>query len=162
MSVPPPASSWAAPPEFYIDENMAGRSVRRMLEDLGYCVHTPASVFGGDRLRQGISDEDWLPVVGSSGWAVFGRDQRILERPAELRAYLEARVHMFLLPGSATLADLLELLRHNLAEVCALATARRPNVYWLERRRVVPYERRVAELDRRRRARERPGQSESS
>jgi hypothetical protein len=151
MSAPPPASSWAAPPEFYIDENMAGRSVRRALEDLGYRVHTPPSVFGGVRLAEGLSDEDWLPVVGSKGWVVFCRDQRILDRPAELTAYLNARVHMFLLPGSATLAEILELLQTNLAEICALATARRPNVYWLERRRVVPYERRVAALDRKRR-----------
>ena len=129
---------------------MAGRSVRRALEDLGYRVHTPASVFGGDRLEQGVSDEDWLPVVGANGWVVFCRDQRIMDRPAELTAYLKAKVHMFLLPGTATRAQILELLQVNLVEICTLASARRPDVYWLERRRVVPYARRREALDRRR------------
>jgi len=45
-SGPPHASFWAEPPEFYIDENMAGRTVRRFIADLGYVVHTPAAVFG--------------------------------------------------------------------------------------------------------------------
>jgi hypothetical protein len=34
-SGPPPASSWAAPPEFYTDENTGTRAVRRRLTDLG-------------------------------------------------------------------------------------------------------------------------------
>jgi len=41
-SGPPHASFWAEPPEFYIDENMAGRTVRRFITDLGYVVHTPS------------------------------------------------------------------------------------------------------------------------
>ena len=130
---------------------MAGKSVRKFLDGLGYSVHTPASVFGRGRLDQGLSDEDWLPVIGTNGWVVFCRDQRILDRPAELQAYLKARVHMFLLPGSVRLTEILELLTSNLAEICALAAARKPNVYWLAKGGVVPYERRIAELDRKRR-----------
>lgn len=129
---------------------MAGRSVRKVLTDLGYTVHTPTSVFGRERLVQGLRDEEWLPIVGSNGWVVFCRDQRILDRPAELQAYLGARVHMFLLPGMAARSEILLLLTENLADICTLATARKPNVYWLMRRRVVPYERRVQELARRR------------
>lgn len=113
MSAQPHASSWAAPPEFYIDENMAGRSVRRFIAGLGYTVHTPASVFGRTRLEQGLDDEDWLAVVGPKRWAVIGRDQRILDRPWELAAYLKAKVHMFLLPGEAKRDEILALLAHN-------------------------------------------------
>ncbi|WP_373294757.1 hypothetical protein, partial [Dactylosporangium sucinum] len=95
-SGPPHASSWAAPPEFYIDESLGGRTALRYITGLGYRVHSPASVFGTDRLQQGLADEQWLPVVGRNGWTVFGRDQRILDRPHELAAWLDAKIHMFL------------------------------------------------------------------
>jgi len=148
---PPRASSWAAPPEFYIEENLAGRTIRRFIADLGYTIHTPAEVFGWERLRQRLHDEDWLPVVGRNGWVVFGRDWHILDRELELRAYLAAQVHMFLLPGEATRAELTELLALNLRSICAAAMARRPNVYWITRSGLVPYERRRSQRERRRR-----------
>ncbi|MBQ0900477.1 hypothetical protein [Micromonospora sp. U21] len=149
-SAPPRASSWAAPPEFYIDENMHGRTLRRFIADLGYRVHSPASVFGRDRLEQGVRDEDWLPVIGSRGWVVFGRDQNILRREVELRALLDAKVHMFLFPGDVLRQEIIDLVQANLGAICALASARQPNVYWLRRDRVVNYEQRRAELARRR------------
>lgn len=114
------------------------------MADLGYVVHSPASVFGKERLDEGLQDEDWLPVVGAKGWVVFGRDRNILERELELRAYLEARVHMFLLPGSITRDHILELLAANLADICALASARQPGVYWLTASGVVDLPRRRA------------------
>jgi len=130
---------------------MLGKTVRRFLTDLGYTVHTPVSVFGRERLEQRLDDRDWLPVVGTSGWAVFGRDQRILDRELELQALLDARVHMFLLPGTAMRPQIVHLLTVNLAHICALAVARRPNVYWLTPNSVIDYERRSADLARRRR-----------
>jgi hypothetical protein len=152
MSEPPHASSWAAPPEFYLDENVAGKTARRFISDLGYTVHTPASVFGRAALDGHLYDERWLPVAGARGWAVIGRDQRILLREHELRAYLEARVHLFLLPGEITRNQIVDLLRKNLREMCSLASARRPNVYWLTRDGIEPHERRVARRTRRQRA----------
>ncbi|MFF0879837.1 PIN-like domain-containing protein [Micromonospora aurantiaca (nom. illeg.)] len=146
----PHASSWAAPPEFYIDENMHGRSLRRCIVDRGYQVHSPASVFTRERLEQGLTDEDWLPVIGEKGWVVFGRDQNILKRELELQAFLKAKVHMFLFPGDATRDHIIELVRLNLAQICALASARRPNVYWLRRDSVISYEERRADIHRRR------------
>jgi hypothetical protein len=129
---------------------MAGKTVRRLLTDLGYVVHTPASVFSRERLQLTVEDEDWLPVVGSHGWAVFCRDQQILDRPAELQAYLAAKVHMFLLPGSATRDQIASLVTLNLTAICTLAAARQPNVYWLTPNKVINYERRKAEVVRRR------------
>ena len=46
---------------------MAGRSVRRFIADLGYRVHTPAEVFGKERLDLGLGDDVWLTVVGAKG-----------------------------------------------------------------------------------------------
>jgi hypothetical protein len=114
-------------------------------------VHTPSSVFGRERLDVTLEDADWLPVVGARGWVVFGRDQQILYRPSELKAYLSAKVHMFMLPGAATRDQILDLVSSNLREICELAVARKPNVYWLTKARVVPYERRRADMLRRQR-----------
>jgi hypothetical protein len=100
-----------------------------------------------------LDDADWLPVVGQEGWAVIGRDQHILDRPWELEAYLEARVHMFLLPGEATREEIIALVSRNLAEVCAMAAARKPNVYWMTAHGLVNYEKRQAQRKRRRRNR---------
>lgn len=154
-SAPPPASSWAAPPEFYIDASITGRTAYNFVRNLGYVVHTPRSVFGRQRVEQGLDDVDWLPVVGDNSWVVIGRDQRILDREIELNAYLAARVHMFLLPGEALRQQIVELLGINLSQMCTLAAARRPNVYWLTRGGVVPYERRQATRARSRRRRRR-------
>lgn len=69
----------------------------------------------------------------------------------ELTAYLNAKVHMFLLPGEANREEIINLVAANLAKVGALAVARRPNVYWLMRDGVMDYERRLATLARKRR-----------
>lgn len=129
---------------------MDGRTVRRFLADLGYLVHTPASVFGRERLERGLGDEDWLQTAGARHWVVFCRDQNILYRPRELKAYLAAGVHMFLLPGCCTRQQIIDLLATNLAEICSLATARQPNVYWLMPDRIIDYGQRTAELNRKR------------
>lgn len=66
--------------------------------------------------------------VAPRGWAVLGRDTKILERPSELQAYRKSGLHMFLFPGEATVAELVELLSFNLREICTVTTQRRPQV----------------------------------
>ena len=134
---------------------MIGKTVRRFFTDLGYVVHTPGAVFGVERLRETVEDTDWLPVAGAKNWTVFCRDLSIMDRPSELQAYLAARVHMFVLPGNATRVEIVDLLSTNLAEICALAVARQPNVYWLTAGGVVPYEWRLKQVARRRTQRRR-------
>ncbi|MEV7968325.1 hypothetical protein AB0O34_20430 [Sphaerisporangium sp. NPDC088356] len=73
-SEPPPASSWATPPEFYLDENSVSRSVRKLLSGLGYQVHTPAELFGSRDKALGAPDDQWLPMVGQRGWVVIASD----------------------------------------------------------------------------------------
>nr|MDT0661574.1 hypothetical protein [Micromonospora sp. DSM 115978] len=129
---------------------MLGRTVRRFIINLGYAVHSPAELFGRERLHQGVIDEDWLPIVGERGWVVFGRDQNILKREDELRAFLDAKIHMFLLPGNALRTQIVDLIGVNLHHICAYAAARRTGVYWLTPDRVIHYEQRVAERTRHR------------
>lgn len=99
-SEPPRASSWATPPEFYCDENITTRSVRRFLVERGYVVHTPAEVFGSREAALGVADETWLAKVAGTGWAVLNRDTNIMRRRDELAAYRRAGRPHVLSPGS--------------------------------------------------------------
>jgi hypothetical protein len=145
-SGPPPASSWATPPEFYTDENTVTRAVLRRLRDLGYIVHTPAQLFGSREAARGISDEEWLTKVGGRGWAIIGRDAKIYERPSELAAYKSARIQVFLLPGEATSAELVSFIERNLRDICAVTTLRRAGTWRLTWRGPEPYD--IAETKR--------------
>ncbi|GAA0422485.1 hypothetical protein Acor_57940 [Acrocarpospora corrugata] len=127
----PPASSWATPPEFYLDENSVTRRVRRFLLDLGYPVHTPAEWYGSREQSLGVNDEDWSPLVGARGWVVLASDIHIFEREHEYRAYLKAGVPVFLLPGQSRVAERVELVARNLAAMCAYASQRGPGVWRL-------------------------------
>ena len=139
MSGPPPASSWATPPEFYLDENAVTRSVRRLFTRLGYAVHTPAELFGSREASLGAADEEWLSRV-SQEWVIIGRDLKIYERPSELAAYRRARVQVFLLPGQALGASLVHLVEVNLAHMCAIATTRGPGTWRLTASGPQPYD----------------------
>lgn len=140
MYGPPPASSLATPPEFYLDENAVTRSVLRRLEELGYTVHTPARLYRSHEAAEGAEDTDWLPRVGRNRWTVITRDAKIYERPAELDAYKRARVHVFLLPGQALVAALVHLVEVNLAAICAIAPSRTPGTWRLTATGPEPYE----------------------
>ncbi len=127
-SGPPHASSWATPPEFYIDENSAGKTLRREFERYGYVVHTPPELFGGKALSTGASDAEWMAKVAPHGWAVIGRDTKILERPDELDAYERSGLHMFLFPGQATREQLIALVHAHLKDICTATASGVPQV----------------------------------
>jgi hypothetical protein len=128
-SGPPPASSWAAPPEFYLDENAVTRTVRRLLVGLGYRCHTPPEVFGSRVESLGAEDTEWLGRIARSGWVVLNRDAKIMERQHELVAYRAAKVHMFYLPGEATRDQLRCLVETHLQDIVTYATDRTPEVW---------------------------------
>jgi hypothetical protein len=127
-SGPPSASSWAAPPEFYLDENIAGRTIARALRDLGYTVHTPPELYGTREAAEGTPDETWLADVSGHRWTVISRDTSILQRPAELAAYKAAKLHLVLFPGQATKEMLAQALHATLRDVCTASTRAAPGV----------------------------------
>ena len=130
----------ATPPEFYADENTVTRSVRNLLTGLGYVLHTPAELYGSREAALGARDEDWLAKVGRRRWTVLGRDLKIYERPSELAAYRASRLQVFLLPGEARAAELVELVEVNLAQICAIASTRQPGTWRLTRKGPQPLE----------------------
>ncbi|WP_440100891.1 hypothetical protein [Streptosporangium sp. H16] len=152
-SEPPPASSWATPPEFYLDENSVSRSVRKLLGGLGYQVHTPAELFGSRDEALGVPDERWLPLVGQRGWLVIACDIRIFERPHEYQAYLLAKVAVFLLPGESKIEERKELITRNLSAMCSEASQLRAGVWRLTPRGLEVYEPPATRKKRARRAR---------
>jgi hypothetical protein len=107
------------------------RSVRRLLTDLGYAVHTPAELFGSRESSLGATDQEWLKRVTGRGWAIIGRDVKIYERPWEMEAYRRARVQVFLLPGQALAAQLTHL-------IAVTPQGDRRSHLWPEGRDVVP------------------------
>ncbi|MBA9003649.1 hypothetical protein HNR21_002531 [Actinomadura cellulosilytica] len=102
-------------------------------------MHTPAELYGSREQAEGAPDEDWLPRVGRHGWAVLGCDAKIFERPWELRAYLQAKLHAFLLPGNALIAERVSLVEVCLAEICAVHMSEPPAVWKLTPKGLDPY-----------------------
>jgi hypothetical protein len=86
-------------------------------------------LFASKEAAYGVADTEWLRRVAGTGWAVIGRDAKIAERPHELAAYKAAHVHMFLLPGDATLQRLIELLAISLKEICTTWAASRTGIW---------------------------------
>lgn len=123
-----------APSEFYLDESLAGRAIRRSLVDLGYTVHTPAEQYGSREAAQGAPrDGDWLAKIGARDWAVVGMGEYILLHPAKLEAYKAAKIYLFLLSNYVKRRELIRLLHAKLREICANATAGTPGVWLLTR-----------------------------
>ena len=85
-------------PEFFIDRNL-GKSIARGLRELGFTVHTMASVYGEKR-GQRLADQVWLRDVGKRGWVVLTKDDAIRRRPAERDALIEAGVRVFCLTAA--------------------------------------------------------------
>ncbi|WP_448432533.1 PIN-like domain-containing protein [Mycolicibacterium sp. XJ2546] len=128
-SEPPHASSWAAPPEFYLDENLAGKTLRRSIQRYGYIVHTPPELYGSRAASAGVADEVWLRDVGKHRWAAIGRDTTILKTPSELAAYKAAKIHLFLFDGEATVTQLTAIVAATLRDICTECMNGKPSVW---------------------------------
>lgn len=55
-----------SPPEFFIDRSLGRHIVPDALRAAGATVHTMADVYG-ERIGQGLSDEEWLREAGERG-----------------------------------------------------------------------------------------------
>jgi hypothetical protein len=71
---------------------------------------------------------------------VLGRDLKIFERPSELAAYEASKLQVFLLPGQARVAELVELVTLNLGDICAIASTRQPGAWRLTKTGPHPYD----------------------
>jgi len=78
---------------FFIDNNLSEQLARGMAEFGEDVVHLK-KFFAAD-----TDDEVWLERIGSEGWFLITRDDRVRFRPAELTALKENRVGAFFLAG---------------------------------------------------------------
>lgn len=74
-------------PVLFVDECLGSTDVPSALKAAGIQVEVLHAHFA-----PGTTDEDWLADVGSRGWVVLTKDQRIRRRHAEFQALLAARV----------------------------------------------------------------------
>lgn len=85
--------------EFFIDRSLGRRHLAQALGDLGFTVHTMASVYG-EQVAQELDDERWLADAGEHDWIVLMKDDAIRRRPAERDALSEAKVRAFCLTNA--------------------------------------------------------------
>ena len=85
---PSVASSGSKPPEaliFFIDRSLGKKIVAQALRDSGETVE-----IHDDHFLPDAKDEDWLVEVGSRGWIVLTKDDRIRYRVTERTAIMSA------------------------------------------------------------------------
>jgi hypothetical protein len=95
---PSVASSGSKPPEpliFFIDRSLGKKIVAQALRDSGETVE-----IHDDHFLPDAKDEDWLVEVGSRGWIVLTKDDRIRYRVTERTAIMSAQVKAFVLTSS--------------------------------------------------------------
>lgn len=79
-------------PTLFIDRDAWSHRLDLALRAAGIAFVAHREHFDDD-----MPDPEWLTQVGQHGWIVLTRDQRIRNRPNELRAAREARLHVFAL-----------------------------------------------------------------
>jgi hypothetical protein len=89
----------AASPEFFIDRSLGRLVVADALRKAGAAVHVMADVYG-ERIGQGLPDEEWLRDAGERGWVVLMKDAKIRYRPAELQVVIDHDLRAFCLTNA--------------------------------------------------------------
>lgn len=54
----------------------------------------------GERIGQGLADEEWLHDAGERGWVVLMKDAKIRYRPAELQVLIDHGLRAFCLTNA--------------------------------------------------------------
>jgi PIN like domain len=92
--------------EFFLDRSLGRHEVADALRAVDLTVRTMAEVYG-ERMGQGLDDEEWLPEVVERGWVVLLKDDRIRRRPNEREALMRSRARVFVVTNAQiTGADL--------------------------------------------------------
>jgi predicted nuclease of predicted toxin-antitoxin system len=83
------------------------------------------------RFSPDAPDEEWLAVAGREKWIVLTRDKHIRRRPAELEAFREHKVVVFVLAaGNASAAETADLVTHLYDKIQRLATQAKPPIMY--------------------------------
>jgi uncharacterized protein with PIN domain len=94
--------------KFFIDNNLSPQLAKGMAGFGEDVVHLT------DHFSPDAKDEDWLRTVGTNGWILITRDERIRWRPVESEALKKYRVAAFFLGGkNRTRCQLIQQLVRN-------------------------------------------------
>ncbi len=116
-------------PEFFVDRSLGRKVVPEALRAAGAIVHTMADVYG-ERVGQGLRDEEWLRDVGQRGWIVLMKDAKIRHRPTEFEALLANNVRAFCLTNANLRGvDQAQRLVANLTRITSTAKIPGPYIY---------------------------------
>lgn len=86
-------------PEFFVDRSLGRHVVPAALRAAGTVVHVMADVYG-ERIGQGLADEEWLRDAGDRGWVVPMKDAKIRYRPSELQVLIDHGLRAFCLTNA--------------------------------------------------------------
>jgi hypothetical protein len=105
------------PVVFFVDRSLGAVEVPEALRRAGASVEIHDHHFAQD-----TPDSDWLAAVGTHGWVVLTRDERIRRHPGELDALMTAGIAAFVLTASGvTGAEMGTILTHALPAMTRLA-----------------------------------------
>lgn len=106
---------------FFVDNNLStalAAGMKAFGEDV---VHLQ------DHFGENSADSEWLAHIGSEGWILITRDERIRYRPSEWGALKEHRVGAFFLGGkNRSRCDLIQQLVRNWPRIKELTAKTRP------------------------------------
>lgn len=118
-----------SPPEFFVDRSLGRRLVPDSLRAAGAVVYTMADVYG-ERIGQGLNDEEWIGDAGRRGWIVLMKDAKVRYRPSERQALVEHGVRAFCLTNANLRgAEQAERFVTNLARIIRAAERPGPYIY---------------------------------
>ena len=113
-------------PTLFIDRDAWSYRLDQALRAAGI-----AFVAHRERFDDDLPDPEWLTHVGRHGWIVLTRDQRIRNRPNELRAAREARLHVFALTsGNLSAADTAEIVIAAWPAIQRAVASTQPPMFW--------------------------------
>ena len=113
-------------PTLFIDRDAWSHRLDQALGEAGI-----AFVAHRDRFDDDTPDPEWLTQVGRHGWIVLTRDQRIRNRPNELRAAREARLHVFALTsGNLSAAETVEIVLAAWPAMRRAVADNEPPMFW--------------------------------
>jgi len=113
----------AKPPEgtvFFIDRSLGVEPIRTALVGAGLRVEIHDDHFDRD-----AQDRVWLRDVGSRGWVILTKDQRLRYRPLELAALRSSRARVFILvAGNLRGSEIAAVFVKALPRMCKILTSR--------------------------------------
>jgi hypothetical protein len=94
----------------------------------------------GERIGQGLADEEWLRDAGERGWVVLMKDAKIRYRPAELQVVIDHGLRAFcLMNANLRGVEMAERFVENLPRITRIANERPgPYIYGVYRDAVRP------------------------